>query len=212
MSDLCFVDTETTGLSADQHEIWEFAGIRRTQIAVEGHNAVYSERRLEFQIEVDLGTADPFSLKIGRYRERFGIKGTWEPYEIILGDDTVVRDAHDMNPEGAVVESRFDAAKLIERFTRDTHLVGNVISFDAERMERLLRAYNECPGWHYHVIDIEPLIVGYALAKGQPFSLPYSSSQLSSFLGVDEPTAEERHTAMGDAEWVMRQWDALHSA
>lgn len=207
--DLCFVDTETTSLSAEDGEIWEFAGIRRTYKDPEHQKLGFNQRRLEFQIECDLGKADPFSLKIGRYRERFGVKGDWETFSV-PGDDAPLTDAYDTNPEGRVVTSKFDAARLIERFTRNTTLVGNCVSFDSERMERLLRAYNECPGWYYHIIDIEPMIVGYAIAKGVPFSLPYSSSDLTKWLGVEEPSEAERHTAMGDAEWVMRQWDALH--
>ena len=202
--DNCFVDTETTSLSAEFGQIWEFAGIRRD--AETGN-----ERRLEFQIECDLGTADPFSLKIGRYRERFGLAGEWEPYVVNTAESMVpVMDAYDSNPQGQVVTSKFEAAKLIERFTRDTLLWGNCVSFDSERMERLLRGFNECPGWHYHVQDIEPHIVGYAKAKGINFAPPYNSSELSEWLGVEEPGEDQRHTAMGDAEWVMRQWDAIY--
>lgn len=202
--DLCFVDTETTSLSAADGEIWEFAGIRR-------NHETGQERRLEFQIECDLGTADPMSLKIGRYRERFGLKGKWSPYDVLL-DDMPLSSAYDLNPKGKVVD-KFDAAILIERFTRDTTMIGNVISFDSERMERLLRAYNECPGWYYHVIDLEPYAAGFLKGKGiKNFTLPYKSSEITEALGVEMPKeGEGLHTAMGDAEWVMHMWDAIEN-
>lgn len=176
MKDLCFIDTETTSLSAETGRIWEFAGIRRSAETGE-------ETRLLFQIDVDLGEADPMSLKIGKYYERFD--------------------------ENKAVSDDWVAAKMISEFTRGTHLVGNCVSFDSERMERYLRDYGQCPGWHYHVIDIEPIILGYAAAKGDTFPRPYKSSDLSAYIDVAEPSDEERHTAMGDAEWVMRQWDAI---
>lgn len=223
--DLCFVDTETTSLSAEHGEIWEFAGIRRSYEGSplfnspngvwdgKDSNGPYVERRLEFQIECDLGTADPFSLSIGRYRERFGVKGEWEPYTIFSDEGPVGPDVFDTNPNGAVVTSKFDAAKLIERFTRGTTLIGNVISFDSERMERLLRAYNECPGWYYHVIDLEPYAVGFLKGKGvKDFTLPYKSSEITEALGVPQPKeGEGLHTALGDTLWVRDMWDAIQN-
>jgi hypothetical protein len=198
--DLCFIDTETTSLHPTSGRVWEFAGIRRSGDG--------TEKILDFQIEQPLDEADPFSLKIGKYRERFGAKGEWQPYDLLL-DGQTVSDAYDQNPDGKVV-SPYDAARLIERFTRGASIIGNVISFDAERLGTLLRSEGEVPGWHYHIIDIEPLIVGYALAWGNPFPLPYSSTDLTNWLGAEEPTDAERHTALGDARWVMRMWDALH--
>lgn len=210
MKDLCFVDSETTSLSAEDGLIWEWAGIRRSAETGE-------ETTMLMQIEVDLGKADPFSLNIGKYYERFGENGEWEPQDLYV-DDIHVATYNEIPTKGEVVSDPFTAAKLIADFTRGTHLVGNCISFDAERMERFLRAWEQCPGWHYHIIDIEPIIVGYmrALQKYNEdadvdLSLPYKSSALSAYIGVSEPSDEERHTAMGDAEWVKRQWDAVFS-
>lgn len=193
---IIFCDTETTSLSAEDGEIWEFAGIRREPDG--------TETQLEFQIECDLGKADPASLNIGRYYERFGLKGYWDPSIDDKGNFIRL-------PEGEVVSSKFDAAKLISDFTRGATLIGNVISFDSERMERLLRGWNQCPGWHYHVIDLEPVIAGYALARGVPFDLPYKSSELSKWVGVEPPKeGKGLHTALGDALWVKEMWDAIH--
>lgn len=171
---ICFVDTETTSLSSEWGEVWEFGGIR---VEPDGR-----EREVTFQIEVDLGTADPMSLKIGKFRERY-TRETALPKE--------------------------SAAMRIERFTRGAHLVGNVISFDDNRLERLLRGWGECPGWHYHVIDMEALAVGFLRAHGHKINLPYKSSEISELLGVEQPTEDELHTALGDARWTRRMWDAV---
>lgn len=200
---IVFLDTETTSLSADTGEVWEFAGIRR-----EGDG---EEKRLWIQIECDLGTADPMSLKIGKYYERFGTHG--HGYQrVSISTDGGETWSPDSVPDNGSVVDKFEAASLISEFTRGAHIVGNCVSFDAERLERLLRGYLQCPGWHYHIIDIEPMIIGYALRMGEKFPLPYSSKDLTEWLGVPEPDESVRHTAMGDALWVRDQWDALHHA
>jgi hypothetical protein len=54
---LVFLDTETTGLDPDRHEIWDLAYI------LDG-------KEHEHHWEIDLTKADPMALKIGRYYER----------------------------------------------------------------------------------------------------------------------------------------------
>jgi hypothetical protein len=221
MSDLVFVDCETTSLSAEDGEIWEIAMIRRfSERTFERYRRVAdpegdmveetyltNELVLEFQIECDLGKADPFSLRIGKYYERYGKRGI---ASLPVGHPFDWGEHNYRNFNGKVIESKWDAARLIAQFTGGgAHLIGNCVSFDSERMERLLRSYGRCPDWHYHVIDIEPLLVGYAKAKGQDFPLPYSSSEISKWIGVEEPGEGERHTALGDARWVQRQWDSV---
>ena len=76
------------------------------------------------------------------------------------------------------------------------------------------------PSWHYHLIDVENLIVGYM--RGKMPSLPsvtwpafasltkppWNSEDLSRAVGVD-PDYFKRHTAMGDVLWVRAQYDAV---
>lgn len=202
MTSVVFLDCETTGLHPEQHRIWEFAGIRRDLDTMQ-------ETRMHLQIAGSLEDADPFALNIGKFWERFGSQGEWNPMSTPewVG---FLSDFSEVPQKGEIVDSGM-AAGLIRQFTHDAHLVGNCISFDAERIARLFYGENLLPTYHYHIIDIEPMIVGYAKAKGKTFPLPYSSSAVSEWLGVEEPTEAERHTAMGDAEWVMRQWDAIHS-
>ena len=60
--------------------------------------------------------------------------------------------------------------------------------------------------------SVENLAAGYLAAKGHRFPLPYSSGDLTEALGVDPGTAEEKHTALGDARWAMRLYDAVMAA
>jgi hypothetical protein len=45
-----------------------------------------------------------------------------------------------------------------------------------------------------------------------PPSLPWDSDALSRLCGVDPPGEVERHTALGDARWAMRLYDAIVGA
>ncbi len=184
MTALCFIDTETTSLSVEEGEIWEFGGIR---VDDDG-----SERETTFFIEVDLGTADPYSLKIGQFHKRY--------------------------KEGLAYD-KFRAAKKIEAFTRDSVIVGNVISFDASRLEKLLRNYGQCPTWNYHIADVEAVGYGYVHAMqqaGDDFALlenlpppPWSAEIVNQYLQVEPPSEQELHTALGDARYTKRLWEAM---
>jgi oligoribonuclease (3'-5' exoribonuclease) len=185
---LAFIDTETTGLDPDLHEIWEVALILRD----DGHHL---DREYTWQLPVDLGKADPMALKIGRFHER---RVAW--------DETA-----DLEP----------FAEQFAELTRGAHLVGNVISFDEERLRRLLRRMGQCPMWHYHLVDVEAMAAGWIgriaykddiedAAWGyvtQP-GPPWDSKMLSLAVGID-PESYEKHTARGDARWARDMYDAV---
>lgn len=40
-------------------------------------------------------------------------------------------------------------------------------------------------------------------------ALPWRSDELSRLIGVEPPGEAERHTALGDARWAARAWDAV---
>lgn len=173
---LAFIDTETTGLDPDLHEIWEVALFLRTpKDAANGDR--WSERRV-WQLPVDLGRADPVALRIGRFHER-----RW--------------------PYPAVTELG-EFARVFALYTRGAHLVGNVISFDEERLRRLLRSHGACPEWHYHLVDVEALVAGKL-----GIAPPWTSKDLSEAIGVEVPDIEDAHTAAGDASWAMDLYDAV---
>lgn len=110
-------------------------------------------------------------------------------------------------PADALTTSK--AADLIWNATVDAHVVGAVPSFDTERlMYILLRAGCTKAPWHYHLIDVENLAVGYLAAKGVLPPMPWKSDQLSAAIDVD-PGLFKRHTALGDVLWCMAQYDAV---
>jgi DNA polymerase III epsilon subunit-like protein len=100
------------------------------------------------------------------------------------------------------------AAHDIGDFMAGAHIVGAVPNFDTERISLLLRRLGYKPQWHYHLIDVENLAVGFLARAGTKVSLPWDSDELSTKLGIDPPT-DARHTAMGDALWAMAIYDRV---
>jgi len=193
---LCFIDTETTGLSLDD-DIWEFAAIRRES------DGTQVEHHFFIQHETAKCSQLPESF-LADHKARFPV-------------------AHGARPDGVL--SRDEAAKRIYELTADRpHIVGAVPNFDTERLAILLRDFGLEPKWHYHLIDVEALAVGYLNAivtsapipsiyehlrtTGRP-DLPWRSDDLSRCCGVEPPSDADRHTAMGDARWAMRLYDAI---
>jgi hypothetical protein len=192
---LVFVDTETDGVHPGR-KVWEIAMIRRD---------TSGESAASFYVEIDLSTADPFGLRVGRFYER-------HPHGRFLSGATESYDPGDLSPMATPV-----AAEWVARWTHGAHLVGAVPNFDAEVLDRLLRSHGLIPAWHYHLIDIEAVAVGYlhgqlTVPTRLPISeltLPWKSDDLSRACGVEPPGEEERHTALGDARWATRLYDAI---
>lgn len=187
MTPLAFVDTETTGLDPERHEIWEVGLILRRESA---SNEVFDEEHHWMLQPNNLELADPMALSIGQFHERF--------------------DREAAAPSITAFCNEF------ARLTSGAHLVGAVVSFDAIRLERLLRRHGQCPSWHYHLIDVEALAVGWLasqtthmVAAHDPLvKLPWNSTEISRACGVD-PDAFDKHTAMGDAQWARAIYDRV---
>jgi len=200
MSKLCFVDTETTSLRHDRRA-WEIAVITR--------EPGRPDREMTWFIaaeDLDLGNADLISLKIGRFHERHP-------------------EYRNGGPETVALRER-DVLRTVEAETRGAHLVGAVPNFDAEVLGNRMRANGICPSWHYHLIDIEPLAAGWlhrnaALLENRQGTIdeasamreiarpPWKSDDLTRTLGLEPASEDERHTALGDARWAMRVYDAV---
>jgi hypothetical protein len=209
VTDLCFIDTETTSLRRDRRA-WEVGIIRRSADGIETEHQWFIDAN-----EMNFSRADLMSLKIGRFYDR-------HPQAAQSGD--LRRRTLEMPVTGEA-----DALWEIEALTRGAHLVGAVVSFDAEVLAARMAAHDICPSWHYHLIDVEALAVGYLAhaaavcerrghdeipgpAKEAELrelaSPPWKSDDLSASLGISV-SDEDRHTALGDARWAMAIYDAV---
>jgi hypothetical protein len=187
MTPIVFLDTETTGVHQGRR-VWEVAMIRRDETG---------EREIQFFIAANLSNADPFGLKIGGYYDR-------HPNGQQLSGTSVTSRS---------VKYEDEAARIVAAWTHGAHIVGAVPNFDTETLAPLLREYGLAPAWHYHLIDIEALMVGYLAGQGVTLpGLPWRSDDLSTAIGVKPATDEERHTAMGDTRWTMRVYDKVMGA
>lgn len=199
-------DSETDGVHAGRQP-WEVAFIRREPDG--------SERRTQFFVDIDLSTADPFGLKVGGFYERHPL-GRW------IAGDPMYRNSNRPVPGSLSFKSRREAAGTVARWTHGAHVVGAVPSFDTFTFEPLLRNAGLTPSWHYHVVDVEALAVGwlngradlnraYDIGGGSadprlPIHPPYKSDDLSHMLGID-PNQYARHEALADAEWALAIYD-----
>jgi 3' exoribonuclease, RNase T-like len=181
---ICFIDTETTSLRPDRRA-WEIAAIiRRPGHADDAHTWFVDSE------DLDLGNADPASLKIGRFFARH----------------PQFRD----EPGPGACGREKDVLRELETLTRGAHLIGAVPSFDAEVLAARMRVNGICPPWHYYLQDFVTMIAGYLAGQRKPLPpLPWRSDDLSRLIGVEPPGDEDRHTALGDATWAARAWDIV---
>lgn len=178
MADFVFLDTETLGLDP-YAPIWELAAIRVSD---------------EFGIETD--------------RLHLFVEHDRDPWL----DDLPENFQHDYlkryDPAKSV--SWKDAAEaLVNLMNGRPFMVGAVPSFDAERIARQwLEPLGIERPWHYHLMDIENVVLGWLTARmGVPHA-PWKSDELSAAIGVN-PADYPRHTAMGDVRWTMAQWSRV---
>jgi hypothetical protein len=197
-STLVFIDTETTSLRPDRRA-WDIALIRRNPDGTETEHQWYVGAH-----DLDLGNADPFALRIGHFYERH------PQYRL------------DKEFDWHVLSDEDDTLGEIEALTRDAHLVGCVPNFDADVLGTRMRAHGILPAWHYHLIDVEALVVGWVAHKAQHIRedqptvdlgpwprLPWRSDDLSRAIGIELPPDEDRHTALGNARWARDMYDAV---
>jgi DNA polymerase III epsilon subunit-like protein len=155
-------------------------------------------------------------------REPDGQESQWHmlvghapPSEEYLASDFAADYKARYDPERAVVRA-VAVDRMRRLFAGRVHLVGMVPSFDAERLGhmRRLAGFDEPDPWHYHLIDVETLVVGYLAGlhanydpaeRRQP---PWDSEELSRAVGVN-PDDFARHTAMGDVLWCRALYDAV---
>lgn len=160
-------------------DIWEVAAIRREPNG--------EEHTLHLFVEHDRA-------KCARLPERFR------------------EDHYDRYRDHRALSKEQAAYQLAVLFGDDKpHIVGAVPNFDTERIARLMTVHGyKSERWHYHLIDVENLAVGYLAARGGVLDChpPWKSDIIAELVGVTI-SEEERHTALGDARWAMRIYDAV---
>jgi hypothetical protein len=199
---LAFIDTETTGLDSERHQIWEVG-------------AIVDDIEYHWFLNVDLARADPMALAIGRF--------------------------HDRHPNGYTAPATHTSKQCTHphtfahdfaRLTAGRHLVGAVVSFDEERLRKLLLSQGFIPAWHYHLVDVEALAAGWLMAirsdaadmgihyggggdaetehatNADVASPPWKSSDLAEAVGV-KCDQFDQHTALGDARWAKAIYEAV---
>ncbi|WP_406200076.1 hypothetical protein OG331_25075 [Streptomyces sp. NBC_01017] len=186
---IAFVDCETTHLDAEIGEAWEVAVILREQDGQETTDTEYV-----WQIRPDLISFDPEALRIGRFEERFAVPPHAEA-------------AFTAHESGHVTPmTRDEAVTAITNVLSGALLVGSNPGFDERHLRKLLG-----PGaaqWHYRPYDIVQL-AAVKLGVYAAGPLPWRSHVLSRAVGVEPPSEDAAHTALGDARWARDVFDAV---
>lgn len=182
---MIFLDTETTGLDLEKHEVWEVAAIEREW---DGNTLKINDVEHHWFLYVNEVDADPIALDIGKY---------WDRHPNALAR----MSGKPLKPMEVCSERVF--AYEFQKLTHKSIIVGAVPDFDAYRLARLMKANGIIPTWDYHLICCEVLAMGHL--KVEP---PWKSDEVFEKLGIDK-TKYERHTAMGDARMVRDIYDLI---
>lgn len=187
MGRIVFIDTETTGLQAHRHEVWEIAIIERRN-----SGAVFEDVEHVWHVRPDLQKADPAALRLNRFYERTAPLDAWKPGQPGKGWDP-----------------QREASREVARLLAGATIVGLNPTFDVAFFERWLWAQGQCGAWDYHLVDVRAMALGWLHAKVEPPErIGMSSDVLAVACGVD-PVVDGRHTAIGDARWVRDWYDKL---
>lgn len=194
MSQIIFLDTETTGLNHDTCEIWEIGAIVRDDQG--------SEREYCWQIRPSLHHAEPTGLRISGYYERL------HPDLVGASEGTGRRIVHPGgipgdDPKIYARESAGEIALQLARILDGSFVVGAVPWFDERFLQRFLRDNGQCATHNYHLIDVEALAAG---ALGMPPKWDFDVLLDAFGLKYDEA---DRHTALGDARMARDLYDAV---
>lgn len=174
---IAIVDIESTSLRPDRRA-WEIAIILRRPGQPDHEQSWFVEWH-----DLDLGNADLKSLEFGRFYERHPQGKRNVPYGY------------------ALPPSEEDVLLQVEELTRGAILMGSNPSFDAETLAARMRAHGICPSWNYHLEDLPTMAKGWLYGTGRPLPETWKSDQISLACGVN-PEKYDRHTALGDCEWI----------
>ncbi|MGW3442208.1 3'-5' exonuclease [Streptomyces sp. NPDC001076] len=188
MIPIAFVDVETTHLSAEIGEAWEVAVILR-EFEDDGTT---TDTEYVWEFSIDPETVDPEALRVGRWHERRQLPAR-TTQAAFTGSIPAVR------------MSRAEAVKAIVNVLSGAVLVGSNPAFDDRFLRKLVGPGNA--QWHYRPYDIVQLAAAKIGAQ-QAGPLPWPTHAMSRAVGVEPPSKEVAHTALGDARWARDVHDA----
>jgi hypothetical protein len=196
--DVVYSDCEASSLR-DPHlpggrRVWEVALIRQP---ADGGRPLCAWLQIT---DVDLDDADPRSLAVGRFAQRFHP----EAYGPVGPQVTPPwRDGRPVMLWGC--EERHAAATIAE-LTDGAVIAGSNPRYDMDSFADLLRRHGAEPSWYHHPLDVPNAALGWLRARHPAgWADPsYPTSLLSEACGV--PVPADRHSAWADAAWV-RAWD-----
>jgi DNA polymerase III epsilon subunit-like protein len=192
---VAFLDIESTGLDPDRHDIWE--------IGLVVPDEVFDET-FEAMLPANVAQADPGALRVGRFYER---RAPLLEHGGSVAEICMVRaDGNNWAKASSRDVAQFIAVKLAGRT-----LVNCVPWFDDRFLARWLNRHGQQVSWDYHLLDVESMALGYLAATrpDKPIVYPWTSKHLTDALGVEPPSDDERHTALGDALWAKRMWSQI---
>jgi hypothetical protein len=183
LTELAFVDTETTNLDPETGHIWQLA--IKTGGWDEDNHRVTVDGTYEWLVTPSpeqMSVADEESLQINRYEQ-------------------VVEERKDLFKLAWTQETAKEVWSVLEGRT----FVGVVPSFDAERIARMLRANGLTAPWGHRLVDVTTLGAGR-----MQLVPPYSSTEVSRHLGVlrNEKTA---HDARVDVDWAIEMFEVVYA-
>ena len=185
MRKTAWVDCETTGLDIDLHEVWE--------VGVIVHEFEKEEVEKSWLLPVgQLAFADRSALEIGRFHDR-------HPQGIASIDP---KDGRWSKISEEKVTDLETFARQFVSLTRGAQLAGSVVSFDEERLRKIVRSVGLVPAWSHRLLDVGSFTAG-VLGYEDPVGLDTAAKKLS----VDASDLE-RHTALGDARLAHRIYQA----
>lgn len=202
---LAFIDCETTGLDERPGwdgtcTLWEVAVIRRGRPAPDG----WAPGTWAWQLRVDPGTVDPGAAAVNRFHSRYLL----DRPEHATAQVVVTAAPPDALATPGNHWTLADWALAMAALTDGAGWIGIVPDFDTAHCVPAMTGAGQLGRWpdrpwHYQLIDPEAMAAGML-----GMAPPWDSHAIAAVFGLHTP-ADERHTALGDALYAMRLYDAV---